>query len=382
MDNYIERAITPSFLNSLNQNKVLVLMGTRRVGKTMFLNKLIENKTKTDFLMLNGEEMAVKEILKERNIENYKRLIGKSKYVIIDEAQNIVDIGWVLKLMVDTIKGVTFIATGSSSFDLNNKTGEPLTGRKKTFYLFPFAQSEFASVENLVQTKANLENRMIYGCYPELIHFESNNEKELYLKELINSYLLKDILVLDGIKNASKIFNLLKLLAFQVGNLVSLEELGKQLGMSKNTVGKYLDLLSKVFIIFNLSGFNRNLRSEISKSKKWYFYDNGIRNVIINNFNPVAFRNDIGQLWENYIISERMKYQANNKLSVNNYFWRTYQQQEIDWIEERDGNLCACEFKWNTTKKTKTPTQWKHNYPDSSFQVITPDNYLSWIDPL
>lgn len=174
----------------------------------------------------------------------------------------------------------------------------------------------------------------------------------------------------------------LKLLAFQVGNLVSLEELGKQLGMSKNTVEKYLDLLSKVFIISNLSGFNRNLRSEIRKSKKWYFYDNGIRNVIINNFNPVAFRNDVGQLWENYIISERIKYQVNNSLLVNNYFWRTYQQQEIDWIEERDGNLFAYEFKWNTTKKTKTPTQWKHNYPNVLFKVITPDNYLSWIDPL
>jgi len=382
MDNYIERAITPDFVESFNKNKVLVLMGTRRVGKTMFLNKLIENKIKTNYLLLNGEEIAVKEMLKERNIENYKRLVGKNNYVIIDEAQNIEDIGWVLKLMVDTIQNVTFIATGSSSFDLNNKTGEPLTGRKKTFYLFPFAQSEFTSVENLIQTKSNLEIRLVYGCYPELIHLESNSEKEGYLKELINSYLLKDILAMDGIKNASKIFDLLKLLAFQVGNLVSLEELGKQLGMSKNTVEKYLELLSRVFIIFKLGGFSRNLRSEITKSKKWYFYDNGIRNTIINNFNPVTFRNDIGQLWENYIISERMKYQANNRLSVNNYFWRTYQQKEIDWIEEKDGNLFAYEFKWSTTKKIKTPTQWKNNYPDSSFQVISPDNYLSWINPL
>ncbi len=382
MDQYISRAITNDFLKSLKRNKVLVLFGTRRTGKTFFLNQLIKTHIKEDYLFFNGEDLTTRELFKERSIENYKRLIGKSRFLIIDEAQNIENIGWILKLIYDSVKEVTIIVTGSSSFDLGNKTGEPLTGRKITFHLFPFAQAEYSTIENLIETKSNLSSRMIYGCYPELLHLQGDKEKGLYLKELVSSYLFKDILMFDGIKNTSKIHDLLKLLAFQVGSMVSVEELGNKLGMSKNTVAKYLDLLSKVYIIFPVRGFSRNLRNELTKKGKWYFYDNGVRNAVINNFKPVTFRNDIGQLWENYIISERVKYQFNNMLLVNNYFWRTYNQQEIDWVEESDGDLKAFEFKWNPAKLPKVPSQWKTAYPESEFTVITPENYLSFIDPI
>ena len=382
MDTYLERAITKDFVRSMKKNKVLILLGTRRTGKTLFLNHVIEKVIKKDYLFLNGENVTTQQLLKERSVENYKRLIGNNKFLIIDEAQNIENIGWILKLIYDTIKGITIIATGSSSFDLNNKTGEPLTGRKITYHLFPFSQAEFSTIENLVETKSNLTNRMIFGCYPELIHLQSDHDKKMYLNELVSSYLFKDILMLDGIKNASKIYNLLKLLAFQTGSMVSIEELGKNLNMSKNTVAKYMDLLTKVYVIFPLKGLNRNLRSELTKKGKWYFFDNGILNSIINNFNPVSLRNDVGQLWENYIISERIKFQFNNRMLVNNYFWRTYQQQEIDWVEEVNGTFNAYEFKWNADRQPKTPTQWKKAYPGSQFKIVTPENYLSFINPL
>jgi predicted AAA+ superfamily ATPase len=299
--------------------------------------------------------------------------------LLIDEAQKIPEIGQILKLMVDEIEGVKIIATGSSMFDLTNKLGEPLTGRKATFYLYPLAQREFAAEENLVQTKANLEERLVYGSYPELIQHQSNDDKAAYLNELVNSYLLKDILEHDGVRNAGKMRDLLRLIAYQVGKEVSLDELGKQLGINKNTVERYLDLLSKVFVIYRLQGFNRNLRKEVTKSSKWYFYDNGIRNTLIANFSPIGFRNDKGELWENYLLSERIKFQQYTGMIVNNYFWRTYQQQEIDWVEERGGELFAYEMKWSADKKAKVPSAWNTGYPESQFEVITTANYLDWI---
>jgi len=318
--------------------------------------------------------------LAERTVENYKRLLGQKKLLIIDEAQKVPDIGLILKLMVDHIEGIRIIATGSSVFDMTNKLGEPLTGRKYTFFMFPFAQMEFSKYENLVETKARLEERLIYGCYPELTYVESNRDKADYLNEIVNSYLLKDILEIDGIRNSSKMLNLLRLIAFQIGKEVSLDELGRQLGMSRNTVERYLDLLTKVFIVYKLPGFRRNLRSEITKTSRWYFYDNGILNALINNYSPISMRKDIGDLWENYVLAERLKYQHNSGMHVNNYFWRTYQQQEIDWIEEREGKLFATELKWNPRKTAKIPTAWARAYPDSNFEVIAPDNYLGWIE--
>ena len=375
---YIEREISDRFLKSMIPNKVLVLLGPRRVGKTSFL-KHLTTLIKEPILQLNGEDIATVEVLKQRTVENYKRLMGKNAILIIDEAQKIPNIGLILKLIVDEIDGIKVIVTGSSMFDLTNQLGEPLTGRKITFQLYPIAQMEYQKEDNLVKTKSNLEERLIYGSYPELLQYTSNEEKTAYLRELVSSYLLKDILEHDGIRNSGKMIDLLRLIAFQIGKEVSLDELAKQLGISRNTVERYLDLLSKVFVIYKLQGFSRNLRKEVTKSHKWYFYDNGIRNALIANFNPFNLRNDIGELWENYLLSERIKYQQYNGMVVNNYFWRTYQQQEIDWVEERGGEIFAYELKWKTDKKVKIPSAWKEAYPDSKFEVMSSDNYLDWI---
>lgn len=377
---FLERAITPQLLNKLIANKVLVLLGARRVGKTRLIQELLNRHIKEPYLLLNGEDMATMAILAQRTVENYQRLVGTKKLLIIDEAQKIPEIGLALKLMVDSITGLKIIASGSSVFDLSNKLGEPLTGRKYTFYLFPLAQMEYSGSENLVETRARLEERMIYGCYPELLSLTGNDEKEVYLNELVGSYLLKDILEYEGIKNSSKVLKLLQLIAFQIGKEVSLEELGKQLGISRNTVERYLDLLSKVFVIYRLPGFSRNLRNEITKTSRWYFYDNGIRNALINNFNPLMIRNDTGELWENYLLAERLKFQHYNGIHSNNYFWRTYQQQEIDLIEEREGKLFAYEIKWRSGKTVRIPSAWAKAYPESSFEVIHTENYLEWIE--
>ena len=378
MEKYINRAIKDDFLKKMTPNKVLLLFGARRVGKTAFIEHFINDNIIEPVLELNGEDMSTSEILKQRTVENYKRLMGNHKVLIIDEAQKIQNIGQILKLMVDNIEGIKIIATGSSVFDLANQLGEPLTGRKITFNLYPLAQMEYSEEESIVQTKSLLEERLIYGSYPELIKYVSYEEKAAYLNELVNSYLLKDILEHDGIKNSAKMINLLRLIAFQIGKEVSLEEVGRQLGMSRSSVERYLDLLSKVFVIYKVSGFSRNLRKEITKTSRWYFYDNGIRNTLIANFNPIALRNDIGELWENYLLSERIKFQQYTGMIVNNYFWRTYYQQEIDWVEERGGNLFAYEIKWKD-KKVKIPSAWKDAYPDSEYSVISQDNYMDFI---
>ncbi|MFW5773578.1 MAG: ATP-binding protein [Tangfeifania sp.] len=357
---------------------MVVLLGARRTGKSILIQKII-SETNEKKVFLNGEDFTTLSILQPRSIENYRSLLGGADFLIIDEAQQIPEIGKILKLMVDNIPEIKILVSGSSAFDISNKTGEPLTGRKSTVYLFPFSQQEYSSNENIIDTKAKLNERLILGNYPELWHFTGKKEKALYLKELVSSYLLKDILTYDGIRNSDKILRLLKLIAFQIGKDVSLHELGRQLGLHKNTVEKYLDLLSKTFVIFSVGGFSRNLRNEVSKSKRWFFYDNGIRNTLIQNINDIDTRNDIGELWENYIISERIKFQYNNQMLVSNYFWRTYQQQEIDWVEDRDGKLFAYEIKWNPNKKVSAPSNWKKAYPDSTFKVITPDNYLQWI---
>lgn len=375
---YLKRAIYNRFGQKLIPNKVLLLLGPRRIGKTVFIQQVLE-KMKEPYILLNGEDITTTDMLKKRSTVNYKRILGNKKVLVIDEAQKIPDIGRILKLIVDEIKGVKVIVTGSSTFDLTNKLGEPLTGRKITFNLYPLAQMEFAQAENVIQTKANLEERLVYGSYPELLQYNSNEEKTEYLREIVNSYLLKDILAFDNIRNSSKLLDLLRLLAFQVGKEVSYHELGNQLSLSKNTVERYMDLLSKVFVIYKLQGFSRNLRKEITKSSKWYFYDNGIRNTLIANHNPLNLRNDVGELWENYMLAERIKYQSYKGMLVHNYFWRTYQQQEIDWIEERGGNLHAYEMKWNGTKKIKVPAAWKEAYRKASFEVITPNTYLDWI---
>ena len=376
--NYINRDITSTVVRHLKPNKVVVLLGSRRTGKTELLKHILSTINEK-YLFFDGDDFSTLEIFRHRSLERYRSIIGTVKLLVIDEAQQIPEIGKALKLIIDHIPGIKIFITGSSAFDISNKIGEPLTGRKFTFYLYPFSQLEYNQKETIVETYGRLPDHLVFGSYPELYHLSGNDEKIKYLKELASSYLMKDILTFEGIKNLDKIYTLLRRVAFQIGKEVSLHELGRQLGLHKNTVEKYLDLLSKTFIIFPVNAFSRNLRNEITKSKRWYFYDNGIRNILIENMNDLALRNDVGELWENYIISERIKYQNNSQMLVSNYFWRTYQQQEIDWIEERGSSLFAYEMKWSPQKRIKIPSQWKSAYPGSSFSVITRDNYLDWI---
>jgi predicted AAA+ superfamily ATPase len=376
---FLERGIDVVFNKKVLPNKVLILLGARRVGKTAFIKNYLSLIPKSDYLHLNGEDLDDVNLVKERSVSNYTRLLANKKLLIIDEAQNIPEIGLILKLIVDSIEGIKVIATGSSVFDLSNKLGEPLVGRKNTIYLYPFAQMEFSKQEDYKETTLKLEERLLFGSYPELEYYEDWDDKMNYLKEIVNSYLLKDILIYEGIKQSNKMLDLLKLIAFQVGQEVSLQELSKHLGISKNTVERYLDLLSKVFVVYKVPGFSRNLRKEITKSNRWYFYDNGIRNAIISNFTRLDSRTDVGALWENYLASERIKKQNYAQKSVSNYFWRTYDQQKLDWLEEGNGNLNGFEFKWNENRKAKIPTAFGKAYPEATFEVINRNNYLDFI---
>jgi len=372
----IDRILFHIIEKNLAKQKVSMLLGARRVGKTNLL-QTIKNKYGNKSLWLNGEDEAVADILKERSIANYKRLLQGNTLLIIDEAQYIDDIGRKIKLMIDEIKPLHIIITGSSAFDLQ-QAGEPLVGRTITYHMYPVAQMELQKQENILQTKQQLEERLVYGSYPEVITLETLKEKQEYLTELINTYLLKDILAFENIRNPQKIKDLLVLLAYQIGNEVSLEELGRNLSISKNTVERYLDLLSKVFVIYKRTGYSKNLRKEIAKSHRWYFFDNGIRNGLINNFNFLATRQDVGMLWENYAISERMKRNSYKGENANSFFWRTYDQQEIDLVEERNTTLAAFECKWKE-QKVKPPAAFVKAYPGSSFNVLHKGNYLDFI---
>ncbi len=379
MANRYKRALLKEFEKKVRPNKVLILLGARRVGKTKLIQDYLKTIPPKKTLALNGEDVHDAELLKERSVANYKRLLEGIEILAIDEAQHIPEIGLILKLIVDSIDGIKVIATGSSMFDMANNLGEPLVGRKNTLYLFPLSQIEFSEFENYKQTAENLEQRLLFGGYPELEQYPDWADKQDYLYEIVNSYLLKDILIYDGIKSSTKIYDLLKMIAFQVGKEVSLQELGNQLQISKNTVERYLDLLSKVFVLYKINGFSRNLRKEITKSSRWYFYDNGIRNTLINNFNRLDTRNDVGELWENYLASERIKKQSYQKMKRDNYFWRTYDQQELDWLEAENEHLSGFEFKWNENRKSKIPTAFAKAYPDAIFEIINRNNYLDFI---
>lgn len=363
----------------LQPSKVLIIYGARRVGKTTLINKFLEELARNSkVLFVNGDDIIVRHNLESQSINKLTDFVGEHEFLIIDEAQYIQNIGFNLKLIVDHIPGIKIIATGSSSFELARGLGEPLTGRKYVLKLLPLSQMEISNIEKRHETEANLESRLIYGSYPECVTMKDNLLRQEYLREIVNSYLFKDILELEGIKYANKLVKLLQLLAFQIGKECSMSELGTQLSMSKNTVERYLDLLEKVFVIYKLTGFSRNLRKEVTKNNRYFFYDNGIRNALINNFNPVDIRNDLGQLWENYIFMERIKKNEYSRKSVNSYFWRTYDRSEIDLVEERDGNLFGYEIKWKKSK-IKIPGNWKKAYPNASFEVVTQDNYLNFI---
>lgn len=375
---YIQRTVEKQIINYLKPNKAVVLLGARRVGKTKLIQRIIELVNEPT-LFLNGDDQDTHALLAIQSKANYERLLGNVRFLVIDEAQEIPNIGAKLKLIVDTIEGIKIIATGSSALDLNESIGEPLVGRKMTFHLYPLSQGELSKHENYLQTTQQLSNRLVFGTYPELEFLQTNNEKIQYLKEQVNSYLLKDVLAYEGIQKREKIVSLLRIIAYRIGSEISVESIGNELGISKNTVDKYLDLLSKVFIIHRVGGLSRNLDNEITKKAKWYFYDNGIRNALISNFNSLELREDQGQLWENYLIYERLKKQAYAMDYGSHYFWRTHSRQEIDWIEEKDGALKAYEFKWAMQGKAKIPQAWTKGYPDTSFEIIDRSNYMDFI---
>ena len=377
-DSYIPQAQLIRLTRSVAPGKVVVVYGPRRVGKTTLIRRYVQQHDR-EALVVTGEDIAVREYLESQSLAKLKAFVGGRRTLIVDEAQYVRQIGLNLKLLADHVEGLRIIATGSSSFDLAQQTGEPLTGRKTTLLLLPLAQLELRAVESAHETAANLEMRLIYGSYPEVILMESNEDRVLYIKELVASYLFKDILQLEGIRHTDKLLRLLQLVAFQIGREVSVTELGAQLGMNKNTVDRYLDLLEKAYVIYGRRGFSRNLRKEITKSRRYYFYDNGIRNGLISNFNVLSLRDDIGALWENYIMAERLKHNLYTGNLAESYFWRTYDQQEIDLIEEWGGRLHAAEIKWSPRAAARAPRGWCQAYPGGSFQVVHQGNYLGFI---
>lgn len=375
----IRRMMQAQIENRMMPQKVMLLFGARRVGKTFLLREIVKGFSGRS-LVLNGEDADSVALLEPISIANYRHVFQDVKLLAIDEAQHIPDIGRKLKLIVDEVPDIRVIASGSSSFDLKNQAGEPLVGRSTQFTLLPFSQQELSTVETVIESKRNLESRLLYGAYPEVVMMESFEQKKEYLNDIVESYLLKDILAVDGIKNSGKMRDLLRLVAYQMGNELSYDELGRQLGISKNTVERYLDLLQKVFVLYRLGGYSKNLRKEVAKSSKWYFTDNGVRNAVIRDFEPFLLRTDgdRGALWENYIITERMKRNQNGRLGLDFYFWRTYDQQEIDLIEAGSGVMNAFELK--SGKKTPAaPKAFANAYPEAGFVAVNINNYLEYI---
>ncbi len=377
-----ERKLYKQIVQKVQKGKVLVIYGPRRTGKTVLLKHFAQkmNLAGKKVKMLNGESKSVQDGLSSRIPEQLQSYIGKTDILIIDEAQKIVNIGEHLKLIVDTMPDLVVIASGSASFDLAQKVGEPLTGRKKTLNLYPISASEVASLNGSDNYFATLESKLIFGMYPETLNLNSDEEREEYLSDLANDYLFKDILELENVRNPRKLRDLLALLAFQIGQEVSVGELAKSLNLNHATVERYLDLCEKVFIIKNIRGFSRNLRKEVTKSSRYYFWDNGIRNAVIDNFNPLNLRaNEKGMLWENYIVMERIKYNSYRGYRANYYFWRTYDQQEIDLVEEYKQELFGYEMKYLSSNKEKVPGSWKKAYPAAKFAVIDTRNHGTFV---
>jgi len=362
----------------IKPGKVLVLYGARRVGKTTLLKKFLE-QTKLKYRLDSGDNIRIQQLLSSQDFKLIGEYVAGYDLIAIDEAQQIPNIGMGLKIIVDQNPKLRVIATGSSSFDLSNQIGEPLTGRKQTITLFPIAQLELAGFHNRYELKQQLEDFLIFGSYPEVVTTKSRTEKIKLLQELVDSYLFKDILSLEQIKNSRILLDLVKLLAFQIGSEVSLSELSGKLKIDVKTVDRYLDLLEKTFVIARVGGFSGNLRSEITSKQKYYFLDNGIRNGVISQFNSFSDRDDLGGLWENFVAIERLKKRSYKNIYGNAFFWRTYGQQEIDIVEEQDGKLSGFEVKWSTKKDSHAPSEWTANYPEANFSVITPDNYLDFV---
>jgi len=374
----IPRSLTATISQKLTSyNKGVVVYGARQVGKTTLANNLI-SALNLKTLTINGDQSRFLDILSSRDLAKIKSLVQGYEMLFIDEAQRIPEIGLALKIILDSIPELKVLVTGSSSLDLASKISEPLTGRVWTYHLYPISFLELSGSQNKAELNYSLEERLVFGSYPEIFSVEGDSQKREYLQNLSDAYLYKDLLEFGDIKNSSKIRDLLKLLAFQIGSQVSLSELGSSLGMSKDAVSRYIDLLEKSYVIFRLKGFSRNLRKEVTKMDKIYFYDLGVRNILIDNLKPLKGRDDLGSLWENFLIAERMKLLAYKQDYANTYFWRTYTGAELDYVEDRGGKLYGFEFK-SGNKVERAPKSWKETYQDSEYLCVNRDNYLDFV---
>jgi len=372
----IPRLLTGRLIKMMGDHKALIILGPRQSGKTTLV-KALADQIGTSFLWWNGDDFQVRSMLSILSVANLQSLIGNSPLLVIDEAQRIENIGLCIKIIVDNIPGVKVIATGSSAFELANRINEPMTGRKWEYILLPLCYKEMVNYNGILKEQSSLQHRIIYGYYPEVINNPGNETN--VLNQLADSYLYKDILTWEKIHKPDRMEKLARALAFQVGNQVSYHELGQITGLDNETVERYIDLLEKAFIVYRLGTLSRNLRNELKSSRKIYFYDNGIRNALINSFNPLGMRDDTGALWENFIMTERLKFIYTHDFWCNRYFWRTHAQQEIDYIEEYEGKLHAYEFKWNVKGKRKVPVAFMNAYPSSESAIITPDNFGSFL---
>jgi predicted AAA+ superfamily ATPase len=371
----ITRKLLPYIAENVKPGFAVGLFGARRTGKTVLMNHVAERISGKP-LIVSGEDFDVQELFSSQKLSLLKSTTSGYTHLFIDEAQKIPNIGINLKLIVDNIPDISIFFTGSSSFELYNQIGEPLTGRSIFLNLFGFSQEELN--EDFLEARKSLDNKLIYGLYPQVYLEPGNDQKEEILNGIKNGYLLKDILEFDLQKDSVFVLNLLRLIAFQIGQDISYSEMAGRLQVNVRTVQRYLNILEKMFIIFSLPGFSRNMRSEYTKTPRYYFWDNGIRNTLIANLNPTNIRNDVGQLWENYCISERQKYLSYNRISANKFFWRTYTQKEIDYIEEREGILHAYEMKYSG-RSSKAPAVFLENYPESEFNEINRDSYFDFL---
>jgi predicted AAA+ superfamily ATPase len=369
----IARTIEKTLKQRMGSGKAITISGPRQVGKTTLIKNLLQSKS---YLFLDGDNAAVRNQLNNPTTEMLRSIISQHEIVFIDEAQRIENIGLVMKQITDQFKHVQLIASGSSAFDLNSKINEPLTGRKWEYKLYPISYEELENSIGLIAANAKMEQLLLYGMYPDVLN-HPGDEREV-LTNLAESYLFRDLLAISGIRKSKELENLLRALAFQVGSEVSLNELSKLIGIDKNTVSSYIQILEMGYVIFPITGFSRNLRKEIRQNQKYYFYDNGIRNSLIQNFNTMKFRNDRGALWENFLMAERMKFNAYHRTYAKGYFWRTVDQQEIDYIEEKDSLIAAYEFKWNSDKIVKTPKAFSKAY-DTELTVVHQNNFRTFI---
>lgn len=375
----IQRSLLTQIKDFLIPGKVLVLYGPRQVGKTTLANDLIAAVSLRS-RFINADELIYREALSSQSRQRLGEVLGDAELLVIDEAQRVPNIGINLKILVDSFPKAIFLATGSASFELANKISEPLTGRTLTFNMYPISYSEFYQSFGALETRSQLERWLIWGGYPLVATQENPPMRERLLGEIVGAYLYRDILEHEGVRRSDKIVDLLRMLAFQIGQEVSIAELATGLGLNRQTVDHYLDLLEKVFVIFRVGGFSRNLRKEVTKNSRYYFFDNGIRNSLIQNFNPLKLRQDAGQLWENFLMVERRKTNQTALRSVNTYFWRTYDQKEIDCIEEHGGRLFGYEFKWgNKTIPRKTSSEFLENYPGSELFTVNPENFENFL---